>query len=317
MKLFLFSLVPAVTMAFSGPEATSIVLDQHLHTRGGELALKSTLDDTATSAVETTEKYVEKADDLVVGRLLRVVDHAPAFFTLKALADAAGVKLGLTPDSISALCTGGCDMGGVTTALDTPDFMSATVCKVYILSQMLSLAKSALASDGNELSQADITAVAAANFVATRAIGSSNPLRDTIVTALVSGYAVRNGSAAGDPSIHSVAPQLLSSFTTVLSVLGLVSAVAAKIPIVSDSANIISLLGIGAYYAIVTRDGNGTVKKAVNAGVLGGMLVNAVKDGISLDLSLGSLMGNIVLLATAWLAYQAIDSLKSAVFDDE
>ena len=51
-------------------------------------------------------------------------------------------------------------MGGVTTALDTPDFMSATVCKVYILSQMLSLAKSALASDGNELSQADITAVA-------------------------------------------------------------------------------------------------------------------------------------------------------------
>lgn len=109
----------------------------------------------------------------------------------------------------------------------------------------------------------------------------------------------------------------MSSFTTVLSVLGLVSAVAAKIPIVSDSANIISLLGIGAYYAIVTRDGNGTVKKAVNAGVLGGMLVNAVKDGISLELSLGSLMGNIVLLATAWLAYQAIDSLKSAVFDDE
>ena len=123
--------------------------------------------------------------------------------------------------------------------------------------------------------------------------------------------------AAGDPSIHSVAPQLLSSFTTVLSVLGVVSAVAAKIPIVSDSANIISILGIGAYYAMVTRDGNGTVKKAVNAGVLGGMLVNAVKDGISLDLSLGSLMGNIVLLATAWLAYQAIDSLKSAVFDDE
>ena len=160
MKLFLISLVPAVTMAFSGPEATSFVLDQHIHTRGGELALKSTLDDTATSAVETTEKYVAKADDLVVGRLLRVVDHAPAFFTLKALADAAGVKLGLTPDSISALCTGGCDMGGVTTALDTPDFMSATVCKVYILSQMLSLAKSALASDGNELSQADITAVA-------------------------------------------------------------------------------------------------------------------------------------------------------------
>jgi len=47
---------------------------------------------------------------------------------------------------------------GLATALSIPAFMMSTVAKTYILFQALSLAKSALASDENELSQSDITA---------------------------------------------------------------------------------------------------------------------------------------------------------------
>lgn len=324
MKLFFLISLTATASAFAFEPSTHMVRPsttmyrppQH-QVRGGDLELKNALDDTAESCVSTTEKYVGKADDLVLNRAMRVVDHAPAFVTLKALADAAGVDLGLTPAAIMALVSGGANADcGLATALSIPAFMMSTVAKAYILFQALSLAKSALASDENELSQSDITAATATNFVAARAIGSANPLRDTIITALVSGFAIRNGSASGDPSIHNIAPQLLSSFATVVAVLGLVNSVAAKIPILSDCASAISLLGIGAYYAMVTRGGNSTVKKAVNAGVLGGMLVNSLKDGVSFSLSLGSLMTNVVLAGTAYLAYRAVDSLRSAVFDD-
>lgn len=315
MKIsLLLTLLPAASMAFTTPE-TQII---HHHPRGGDFALQNTLDETADSCVSTTEKYVGKADDVVLNRAMRIVDHAPAFFTLKALADAAGVELGLSPAAISALLTGTVDPScGVATAMAVPAFMYSTVTKAYILFAGLSLAKSALANDSNELSQADITAATAANFAATRAIGSANGLRDSTILAIVSGYALRNGSASGDPTIHNIAPQLLSSFSTVLAILGLVSAVAAKIPMVADCSQLIELLGVGAYYAMVNRDGNGTVKKAVNAGILGGMLVNALKNGVTFGLNLGSLMGNVVLAAGAFVTYQAVDSLRNAVFSGD
>ena len=73
--------------------------------------------------------------------------------------DAAGVDLGLTPAAIMALVSGSANADcGLATALSIPAFMMSTVAKAYILFQALSLAKSALASDENELSQSDITA---------------------------------------------------------------------------------------------------------------------------------------------------------------
>lgn len=78
------------------------------------------------------------------------------------------------------------------------------------------------------------------NWVAARAIGSENPLLDTIIVALVSGYALRNhGNASGDATIHNTSLQLMTSFTTVLSVLGCVAWVSHKIPLLSDSATVV------------------------------------------------------------------------------
>jgi hypothetical protein len=304
MKLSMLFLLPIATMAFA-PDA-SLVINQPQ--RGGDLALKSEIDDVAEKIVSTTESYVGKADDLVLNRAMRVVDHAPAFFTLKALADAGGISA-----SLSGITSNPEAFTGLATALSVPT-VTFNVWAAICAFQALSLAKSALATDGNELSQADITATAAANFVATRAIGSANPLRDTILTALVSGYAVRNGSAGGGATIHSTSLQLMSSFTTVLSVLGLVDVIASKVPYLSGNANVIGLLGIASYYVMVTREGNGTVKKAVNAGILGGMLVNALKGGVTFSLTVGSFLTNIGLLGTAYLAYEGVNRLRNAVF---
>lgn len=305
MKLLSILLLPVAAVAFAPEHASLAAVTKH---RGGELAIRNSLDEAADKIVSTTEEYVGKADDIVLNRAMRVVDHAPAFFTLKALADAGGISA-----SLGGIASNPEAFQGLGTALSVPG-VTFNVWAAICAFQALSLAKSALATEGNELSQADITATAAANFMATRAVGSANPLRDTILTALVSGYAVRNGSAGGDATIHSASLQLMSSFTTVLSVLGLVSAVGAKIPVVADSANAISLLGIASYYVMVTREGNGTVKKAVNAGILGGMLVNALKGGVSFSLSVGSLLTNVGLLGTAYVAYEGINRLRNAVF---
>jgi hypothetical protein len=81
--------------------------------------------------------------------------QAPAFVTLKALADAGGISASLSsivshPETFQS--------AGLDMALDVPT-MSFEIWTLICVFQALSLAKSALASNGNELSQSDITAL--------------------------------------------------------------------------------------------------------------------------------------------------------------
>ena len=92
------------------------------------------------------------------------------------------------------------------------------------------------------------------------------------------------------------------------------SAIAAKITVLGDVAGVTGLLGVAAYYVMVTREGNGTAKKAVNAGILSGMLVNAVKGGVTFSLTVGSLLTNVGLVGMAYLAYEGVNRLRKAVF---
>ena len=158
-----------------------------------------------------------------------------------------------------------------------------------------------------------ITALAMSNWAATRMIGSDNPLRDTILCALISGYAVRNGAASGDANIHNMSLQLMSSFTTLLSVFGLVGAFSAKVPFLSNHAFFVGMLGIAAYHVMVTREGNGTVKMGVNAGVLFGMLVNALEGGVALSMSGENIMSNIGLLGLGFVAYEGISRFVESI----
>ena len=151
------------------------------------------------------------------------------------------------------------------------------------------------------------------NWAATRMIGSDNPLRDTILCALISGYAVRNGAASGDANIHNMSLQLMSSFTTLLSVFGLVGAFSAKVPFLSNHAFFVGMLGIAAYHVMVTREGNGTVKMGVNAGVLFGMLVNALEGGVALSMSGENIMSNIGLIGLGFVAYEGISRFVESI----
>ena len=71
---------------------------------------------------------------------------------------------------------------------------------------MASVAKSVLA-DKDELSQSDITAMAASNFFVARMVGSDSPLQDTVLAALVAGYAMRNSPSK--LSLHTASTQLV------------------------------------------------------------------------------------------------------------
>ena len=87
--------------------------------------------------------------------------QAPAFVTLKTLADAGGLSASLSsivshPETFKA--------AGLDMALDVPT-MSFEIWTLICVFQVLSLAKSALASNGNELSQSDITALVSVRFV--------------------------------------------------------------------------------------------------------------------------------------------------------
>lgn len=91
--------------------------------------------------------------------------QAPAFVTLKALADAGGISATLSsivshPETFQS--------AGLDMALDVPT-MSFEIWTLICVFQVLSLAKSALASNGNELSQSDITALV--SFVFTYMFG--------------------------------------------------------------------------------------------------------------------------------------------------
>lgn len=296
MKFTLLCLLPLVT-AFA-PVARVNKLSPTI--------LQNELDDTCAQINEKTEEALDKADNLVLSRVKRFIDHAPMIVTLKALADKAGMAV-----SRSSINASPGSFTGLSTALPVPTWCF-NVWAIIAIAQVASVAKSALASDSNELSQADITTSAMANFMATRAIASANPLRDTALTAIVSGYALRQNGAAGDTSIHNAALQLMSSFTTVLTILGLAAAAAARLSFLNESAT--SLVGLAAYYVLSTRDNNSTVKKAVTTGIIGGVLASRLAAGVSLSLDVASAVSGVTTLGVAYVAYESLNRLRNAVF---
>jgi hypothetical protein len=304
MKLSLLLLLPVASVAFAPVQLPSRVVPM----RSSSLVTRNELDDACEKVTDTTEEYIGKADDLIVSRVMRVADHGPMIWTLKALADKAGMSA-----TRVGICAAPATFTGLGTALAVPTWCF-NVWALIAVAQVASVAKSALASDGNELSQADITAHSVANWVAARAIGSATPLRDTLLTAVVSGYALRKGHGSGDVNVHNVALQLMASFSTVLSVLGLVSAISARIPLLNGASEIVSLLGVASYYVMATRSDNGTIKKAVNAGVVAGMLYAAVSGGISVSMSVSSLLINVGLAGTVYVAYESVNRLRKAAF---
>lgn len=270
-------------------------------------ALFNEVDDICETVTSKAEDVLQKTDEIALSRVMRVVDHAPLLFTLKTLADKAGMSI-----SRSGITAATASFGGLSTALP----VATWACNVYALAaivQLASVAKSALADGGNELSQGAITAAAATNWAVARAIGSANPLLDTALVAVISGHSLRTGSNDGSVQLHTAALQLVSSFTSVLTILGGVSALAGKLSFINAQAT--SVLGLAAYYGLATRSGNGTIRKIVNAGVIAGVLISRLSGGIKLSFDAASIVGGATTLGAAYVAYEAVNRARQAIMD--
>jgi len=305
MKLALFFAFPLSAMAFA-PLNTPIRTVPNFGL-SSLTAVKMDVEGIITQATDLTEEYSGKADNLVLNRAMRVFDHSPQLFTLKALMDKAGISV-----STTGVASNPEVFGGLATALSVPTWCF-NIWAVIAVTQITSIAKSVLSSDGNELSQGDITAASVANFAAVRAIGSTAPLRDNVILALVSAYNMRKGTSAGDVTLSNASTQLMSSFTTVVAVLGVVAKVAPKIPVIGSNPATTNLLGVTAMYAIATRSGNGKTKLAVNAGILTGIVAAAISGGVSVSASISSILSNFGLIGIAYTTFKALNSLKAAV----
>jgi hypothetical protein len=297
MKLSILFLIPLAATAFAPVARPS----------ASRIKLFNEVDDACETVTSTTEDIVKKVDSLALTRVMRFVDHAPMLLTLKCLADKAGMSI-----ARSGITAGSGAFGGLATALPVSSW-AFNIYAVAAVAQLASIAKSSLAENSNELSQGTITATAATNFMVTRAIGSANPLRDTALVALVSAHSLRTNGGDGAVTVHNAAVQLVSSFTTVLTVLGVVSAIAGKISFIN--AGVTSILGLASYYIMATRAGNGTVKKAVNAGIIGGVVYSRIAAGIKISLDLSSVVAAATTIGAAYVAYGAIDRLRKAVMD--
>ena len=181
---------------------------------------------------------------------------------------------------------------------------------------MASVAKSVLA-DKDELSQSDITAMAASNFFVARMVGSDSPLQDTVLAALIAGYAMRN--SASKLSLHTASTQLASAFLTTAATLGVVAAVAGLVPSIPVLGgyipNVGKLLAVVAMHGITNRADNDTVKEIVNGVILAGMSFDALIGGIDLALDLDTILANATLAFLIYVSFQAVDNARRAILD--
>jgi hypothetical protein len=223
MKLSLFFLLPVASVAFAPAS--------HFATRmNGITVACNELDNACEKVVSKTEEVIGKADSLLLSRVMRVVNHAPILLSLKCLADKAGM----------AIAKGGYGHFSLFLYRSWHSHCSSyLVFHIYALiavTQLASMAKSAITDGSNKLTQADITSTTPlANVLASRAVGSANPLRDMALTAIVSGYVLCKNSGDGAVNFHKAAIQLMLSFTTVLAILGAVLTVAGKFSYVAKS----------------------------------------------------------------------------------
>lgn len=250
---------------------------------------------------------LKKADSLVLNRGMRLLNHASVIYTLKELTQKLGSSrfgLDIAPSALSLFTPPG---------LAVPAWVGY-ILPVLVVSQVAAVAKSVLADNKDDLSQQEIAEMTASNFCLTRALMNSS-LTNWAIAAIVSGHAARSGNADGEPNMQNLNTQIASSVTTVAAVLALAAQLPAWIPILAGQAEVTAGLGLVAYYAMVTRSGNGKVRKVVNAAVIGGVLLSKIAGG-ALKVSNLLRAGTLVTAGTAYVAWIAIDKARESLASD-
>lgn len=301
MRTFALLVIPALASAF-GPSQLATFSRGGVSVNGiKEDYLDKTVDDIAAQ----TEKIIEKGDDLVLSKVVSVANHAPAAYTLKELGSAVGSSWFGVDAAGSAFST------GIATALAVPTFLDP-LWKVMCFVQVASLAKSALADD-NEISQADITKTAVANYALMKAI-TTGDLSWLLASSVASSYPNRSG-ASFKAGIHNISLQIMSSLTTLTATLAVITKLSSYVPFLDGKEELNTLLGILGFYSLSKRQGNTTIKKSINAAAAVGMLWARISSGALNISGLSSLLSlrTVSLLGTSVVAWMSFNKAKESV----
>ena len=181
---------------------------------------------------------------------------------------------------------------------------------VVVVSQVASILRSSLREDEDELSQEDISASAVSNFALARALQAPSTV-NWAVAAIASGYYARK-HGSDDPSMTNLSLQVTSSLASVATVLGVATKLPNVVPILQGRETVTALVALLGYLGLASREGNGTVKKVVNAAVIGGVLVSKIASG-ALNVSNLLRVDTLVTAATAYVAAVSIDKARDAL----
>jgi hypothetical protein len=300
------------SLLFCLPVAAAFAPQPHLSVRVAPsphlLKSVSTVAEGCDEVTGKLDTLLEKADNLVVSRLFRVVNHAPGYVTLGYLAK----QLGSTK--------WGMDIAPGALSIASPAYLAIPswtgyVLRLIVFLQAASMAKSALANDTDDLSQADISALAVSNVALGRALAGGSAV-NWAIAAIASGYGMRTGNSGGEATIQTMGIQLTTAVATVAAVMGAAAQLPSLVPFLANQAELTAGIGLAAFYCLATRGGNGKVKKVVNAVVSGGILAGRVAGG-ALALTMPNLLsvGTLVTAGTAYVSYISIDKARTALFD--
>jgi hypothetical protein len=268
------------------------------------------LTDATNTVADKVDDVLQRTDELVLRRAMRVVNTVPALFTLSELAKAAGsTKLGLdlAPTVLSIAAPAG---------LELPVWIGYALPAI-IISQVASLAKSALAENNDELSQSQISQLLVSNVCLARAVTNPN-LVNWAVVSIVAGYAARNNNNNNnnDWNIHNASTQLVASVATIATVLGIANKIPDVLPMLATQPGLPQVVtaaaGLIGLYGLVARTGNSKTKKVIHAIVTAGIVVGRVTQG-ALNINNLANVGTAVFAGSVYLGWVAVDKARKAL----
>lgn len=239
----------------------------------------------------------------------RFVNHAPMIVTLGTLLkqlESTKFGLDIAPSALNIAVPAG--LGAIPTWI-------GYALPVMVVTQVASILRSSLAEEKDELSQEDISAGAVSNFALARALQAPSTL-NWAVAAIASGYYARIHRDDNAPKLSNLSLQITSSLASVATVLGVAAKLPSFLPILQGQEHVTALVGLLGYLGLASREGNGTVKKVVNASVIGGVLVSKIASG-ALNASNLLRVDTLVTAATAYVAAVSVDKAREALMKDD
>lgn len=264
------------------------------------------------SVTDQAESVLKVADDVVVDRAVRIVNHVPALASLAyfgLISSASMMMSSMTdvdkmPATLASVLTRGVgatsnnEFARLFPTLITPPAPVFLVWPLIAVVQLVLVTLSALRpGDSPVFSQDDLSALSTANLassawliVSSFATEGNLPIGSFLVLPFVpvlSGFPLRAfGSSGGDATsitLRNLPFQIFSSFTTVASFLALTVELlhGGRIPFFGGRQEICALVFLGLYAINADRAANGPVKRFVNAGAITGILIKRLLEGAS------------------------------------